>query len=68
MIRRATRTPRRITTSLDTSRSDVSSLTLELERLRKENAALMEDNKQLRAAMTLFQHALARGEAGPDCG
>jgi hypothetical protein len=40
---------------------------LELERLRKENAALMEDNKQLRAAMTLFQHALSRGETGPGC-
>jgi hypothetical protein len=43
-------------------------LTSEVERLRQENAALLEDNKQLRAAMALFQHALSRGAVtSPEC-
>jgi len=53
---------------MDTCDTGRSSLTVELERLRRENAALVEDNKQLRAAMSLFQHALSRGgTTEPDC-
>ena len=61
--------PHRITTpTAEHCDTGKCSLTVELDRLRKENAALMEDNKQLRAAMSLFQYALSRGpDTEPEC-